>query len=89
MKASGGWTNSSFTTLLEFLKDVLPEDNKVPPSMYEAKKTLSTLGMEYEKIHACPNDCVLYHKEYEDFDDCPVCKESRWKKDKMPSNGRK
>ena len=89
MKASGGWTNSSFTTLLEFLKDVLPEDNKVPPSMYEAKKTLSTLGMEYEKIHACPNDCVLYRREYEELDECPVCNESRWKKGKVPSNGSK
>ncbi|GMN22845.1 hypothetical protein TIFTF001_051257, partial [Ficus carica] len=30
MKASGGWTNSSFTALLEFLREVLPVDNKIP-----------------------------------------------------------
>ena len=57
--------------------------------MYEAKKTLSTLEMEYEKIHACPNDCALYRNEYEDLDECPVCKESRWKNGKKLTNDSK
>jgi len=30
--------------------------------MYEAKKILCSMGMEYRKIHACPNDCILYRK---------------------------
>ena len=55
--------------------------------MYDAKKTLGTLGMKYKKFHACPNDCVLYRHEYEDLDECPTCKESRWKKGKIPCNG--
>jgi hypothetical protein len=26
-----------------------------------------------EKIHACKNDCILYHgPEYEDLDKCPI-----------------
>ena len=50
------------------------------PSLYEVKKTLSTLGIKYEKIHAYPNDRILYRKEYEDLDKCLVCNESRWKK---------
>ena len=87
LKASGGWTNTSFTLLLETLKEAFPKDNKVPLSMYEAKKTLGTLGMKYEKFHACPHDCVLYRHEYEDLDECPTCKESRWKKGKIPCNG--
>lgn len=87
LKASGGWTNSSFTGLLETLVKAFPKGNKVPSSMYEAKKTLSTLGMKYEKIHSCVNDCILYRKQYEELDECPVCKESRWKKGKKPSNG--
>ncbi len=57
--------------------------------MYEAKKTLSTLGMEYEKIHTSPNDCALYRNGYEDLDECPICKESKWKKGKKPMNGSK
>ena len=26
-----------------------------------------------QKIHACPNDCILYHSEYEDLNACPLC----------------
>ena len=38
-------------------------NNELPLSMYVARKTLNSLGMEYEKIHECPNDSVLYRKE--------------------------
>ncbi|KAI5338159.1 hypothetical protein L3X38_017430 [Prunus dulcis] len=50
--------------------------------MYKAKKILSALGMSYEKIHSCPNDCILYKKDYEDSTNCPTCGISRWKEDK-------
>ena len=40
---------------------------------------LGALRMEYEKIHACPNDCCLYRKEYANAIVCPECGESRWK----------
>ena len=46
------------------------------------KKTLNALGMEYEKIHACPNDCMLYRNEWRDASSCPTCGMSRWKVNK-------
>ncbi|CAL9029977.1 unnamed protein product, partial [Prunus brigantina] len=63
-------------------RDLLSEGNTLPSSMYEAKKTLSALGMSYEKILACPNDCILYRKDYEDSTNCPTCGISRWKEGK-------
>ena len=57
-------------------------NNEMPLSMYEAKKTLNALGMEYEKIHACPNDCMLYRNELRDASSCPTCGMSRWKVNK-------
>ena len=39
--------------------------------------------MEYEKIHACPNDCILYRKKYKDATSCPTCGMSRWKVNKI------
>jgi hypothetical protein len=31
------------------------------------------LGLEVEKIHACKNDCILYHgPEYEHLEKCPI-----------------
>jgi len=37
------------------------------------------MGMEYQKIHACPNDCILYRKEFETLTKCPRCGVSRFK----------
>jgi len=31
------------------------------------------MGMEYKKIHSCPNDCILYRNEYEDLRRCLRC----------------
>ncbi|CAL2256233.1 unnamed protein product [Prunus armeniaca] len=72
-------------TIVELLilqGDLLPEGNTIPASMYEAKKTLCALGLSYEKMHACPNDCILYRKEYEDLTHCRNCGISRWKEGK-------
>ena len=47
------------------LKKMLPKDNELPATTYEAKKLVCPLGLEVQKIHACPNDCILYRGEYE------------------------
>ncbi|KAL5551580.1 hypothetical protein UlMin_001756 [Ulmus minor] len=58
LKAKHGWSDNSFSKLLSLLVDVLPDPNEIPRSSYEVKKTLSSLGMDYKKIHACPNDFI-------------------------------
>ena len=57
-------------------------NNEMPLSMYEVKKTLNAFGMEYEKIHACPNACILYRYKFQDASSCPTCGMSRWKANK-------
>jgi hypothetical protein len=42
------------------MKKMLPRKNKLPASTYEAKKLVCPLGLDVQKIHACPNDCILY-----------------------------
>ncbi|KAL6577531.1 hypothetical protein OROMI_009859 [Orobanche minor] len=73
------WSNKGITMALELFKDALSDDNLLPSSYYAAKKLLSGIGMGYEAIHACPNDCVLFLKQYKGLDKCPFCSESRWK----------
>ena len=46
------------------------------------KKTMRMLGLDYEKIHACKNDCIMFCKEYAYLNKCPTCGESRWKNKK-------
>ena len=60
LKAKNGWSDKSFTSLLELLGDMLPENNELPLSTYRARKMLCPLIMEVRRIHACPNDCILY-----------------------------
>ena len=31
------------------------------------------MGMEYKKIHAFLNDCILYRHEFEEMSKCPRC----------------
>ncbi|XP_071740443.1 uncharacterized protein [Rutidosis leptorrhynchoides] len=40
---------------------------------------MKKIGLGYEAIHACKNDCCLFYKEYQDLENCPICKESRCK----------
>ena len=47
LKARFGWSDKSFTDLLVLLKTMLPKDNMLPKSHYEAKKILCPVGMEY------------------------------------------
>ena len=54
---------------------MLSKDNELPVTTYEAKHVVCPLGLEIQKIHACPNDCILYRgKEYENLNACPVCR---------------
>lgn len=65
--------------LLELLTDAFPLCEKLPVSNYQAKKIVKDLGLHYEKIDACKNDCVIYYKELVNASRCPTCKVSRWK----------
>ena len=78
-KAENGVSEREFEKLLIMLKKMLPKDNELPESTYEAKKDVCPLGLEVQKIHACPNDCILYRSEYKDLNACPVCGALRYK----------
>jgi hypothetical protein len=61
---------------------MLPEGNQIAESVYEAKKIISPLGIEVEKIHACKNSCVLFRGDYADLDKYPKCSYDQYKRKK-------
>ncbi|XP_042974900.1 uncharacterized protein LOC122306541 [Carya illinoinensis] len=77
IKTLGGWSVKSFDMLLQLLKSAFP-NALLPNSYQESRSLLRGLGFTYTKIHACPNDCILYWKENVDKEECPKCKVSRW-----------
>ena len=81
LKSVNGWTDKSFTDLLALLKDILPEGNVLPSRTYDAKQMLCSIGMDYNRIHACENDCILYCNEYASLKSFPKCNAPRYKKE--------
>jgi hypothetical protein len=80
LKASHGWSDNSFSDLLSLLAKLLPKANTLPTSTYRVKKLICPLSLGVEKIHACPNYCILYRKEHEFKTKYPVCGVSRYKR---------
>ncbi|XP_019246466.1 PREDICTED: uncharacterized protein LOC109226120 [Nicotiana attenuata] len=78
IKCIHGLSNVAFSDLLDWLKEAFPFA-KLPESFYKAKNMIKDLGIHYENIHACPNDCMLFWNENEKNDNCSVCGTSRWK----------
>jgi hypothetical protein len=74
LKAYNGWSDTSFSALLELLKP-----NGLPSSTYQAKKNICSLTLGLEKNHACSNQCILYRKEHEFKVGCQTCNASRYK----------
>jgi hypothetical protein len=58
---------------LSLLAKLLLKHNTLPISTYKAKKLICLLSLGVDKIHACPNHCILYHKEHEFKIKYPVC----------------
>lgn len=66
-------------TLLKLLIQFLPERIEMIGNLYDVKSMLKDLGLSYEVIHACKYDCMLFWKENESLDKCPICGESQYK----------
>ncbi|XP_066396301.1 uncharacterized protein [Miscanthus floridulus] len=69
--------NTAFSTMLKLLSSGYHQ-SELPKSYDEAKKYLGELGLGFENIHVCKNNCVLFRKRYYKENVCPVYKASRW-----------
>ena len=58
---------------------MLPKDHKMPKNWRSARSYVTALGMDYHKIHACVNDCMLFYNNRAYATHCAVCKEPRYK----------
>ena len=58
MEGDNGVSDKGFGELLKLVKKMLPKGNEMPSTTYEAKQLVCPLGLEVQKIHACPNNCI-------------------------------
>ncbi len=54
-------------------KKLLPKENKMLVTSYEAFKLIKSLGLSYDSIHACANGCVFFHGTLRCLQMCPKC----------------
>jgi hypothetical protein len=80
LKASHGWSDNSFSELLSLPVKLLPKPNTLPTITYRVKKLICPLSIGVDKIHACPNHCILCRKEHEIKMKCLVCGVSQYKR---------
>ncbi|KAG8493023.1 hypothetical protein CXB51_010409 [Gossypium anomalum] len=79
---------AKFYMLLNEMKEELYEGSKylklsfctafILQSYQYMKKLIKDLGLGYDKIHCCPNDCMLYWGDRKNQQSCHVCGNSRW-----------
>ncbi|XP_063942633.1 uncharacterized protein LOC135150301 [Daucus carota subsp. sativus] len=82
IKADHNMSHECFEALLKAIKSMLPENESLPNNYYYCKKMVKKLGLGYQKIDACPNDCMLYFKENEKMTQCTICGHDRFKPNK-------
>jgi hypothetical protein len=59
LNASNGWSDTSFSVLLEVLTKILPKPNDLPSSTYQAKKIICSLTLGIEKNSCIPEPLHL------------------------------
>ncbi|XP_026410820.1 uncharacterized protein LOC113306051 [Papaver somniferum] len=72
-------SNKAFTMMLQLARDSFPDGCSLPKNFTQCKKIITDLGMGYNKIDACRNDCMLFWKDDSKLDECNICGASRWK----------
>ena len=69
-----GVSNAFVDELFSLLqKDLLPNNNTMPRTRYEACKTIKKHRLSYDTIHACEKGCVHFWKELSNAIECPKC----------------
>jgi hypothetical protein len=73
IKSKYFFSNNCYNDLLKLISDILPKPHKVSKDMYQSKKMMSTLGLKYEKIDVCRENCMLFWKEHANEKKCLEC----------------
>ncbi|WVZ62683.1 LOW QUALITY PROTEIN: hypothetical protein U9M48_012398 [Paspalum notatum var. saurae] len=78
IKSKYFFLNQCFNDLVQLIGDVLPQPHKLPNDMYQCKRLTKSLGMGYEKIDMCLDNCMLFWDDHKDEKRCLRCGEGRY-----------
>ncbi|XP_059315663.1 uncharacterized protein LOC132066357 [Lycium ferocissimum] len=76
------WTvaEAAMDSMIKLVGKLVSPEFDIPKSYYEAKILVSKLGLSYDRIHYCPNGCMLFYKQDADLNECKLCGHARYKR---------
>jgi hypothetical protein len=80
MKSKYNFLNQCYNDIVKLIIDLIATKHNMPKDLYQSKKIVSGLDMNYEKIDVCEKNCMLFWKEHKDDTECMHCGRSRYVK---------
>jgi hypothetical protein len=80
MKSKYNFSNQCYNDIVKLIIDLLPAKHNMSKDLYQSKKIVAGLGMNYKKINVCERNCMLFWKEHKDDTECMHCGRSRYVK---------
>jgi hypothetical protein len=60
MKSKYNFLNQCYNDIVKLIIDLIPVKHNMPKDLYQSKKIISGLGMNYEKIDVCKRNYMLF-----------------------------
>jgi hypothetical protein len=79
IKSDHGLSEAGYDKIIEWLRSILPEGNRLKENFYAAKSMMKPIGLGYQKIDMCPNFCMLKYLENAELTECMTYRHSRYK----------
>jgi hypothetical protein len=79
-KSKYSFSNQCHNDIVKLIIDLIPAKHNMPKDLYQSKKIVSDLRLNYEKIDACEKNYMLFWKEHKDDTEYMHCGRSRYVK---------
>ncbi|XP_038680928.1 uncharacterized protein LOC119981859 [Tripterygium wilfordii] len=79
IKADYNIPQGCFDDVVHLMKEKMLADNSMLENFYQAKKSVSKLGLGYQRIDCCIGGCMIYYKNDANLMQCKFCGANRYK----------
>jgi hypothetical protein len=80
MKLKYNFLNQCYNDIVKLIIDLIPKKHNMAKDLYQSKKIVTDLCMNYEKIDVCKRNNMLFWKEHKDDTECMHCSRCRYVK---------
>jgi hypothetical protein len=74
------FSNQCYNDIVKLIIDFIPVKHNMPKDLYQSKKIIVGLDMNYEKIDVCKRNYILFWKEHKDDTEYMHCGRSKYVK---------